>query len=381
MRKTQVALAALALVASTAAMADSVTAYGNVDLTVANGDGGTFVGTAGNYQQSRIGFRGTEDLGGGLKADFNLESGIGNTGGISGGGYVQNFFNRAANVGLSNDVVTLRAGTQISTHILAQITGATGVGGDAALVPGLYIVNGGNLANVGNGGLPSNGFFLPNSISASVNAGGLTFTGQTRAMGKGADKYTAIAVSGSFGGINFAVSHQDKTDFWGRATGYDENAVAILSGLNSKQRNTMIAANTQVGAVTINGIWSMNKTTYTGVGEGSVGDLENHKSKGWLIGASMPIAGALSAGITYAKNTNRNVIGDYEIKTAVVTSGSTELTMPSRMISATLKYDLSKTTWLYGTYTSFDSKAAIADNAGVAGVTKDQIAVGMVKAF
>ena len=373
MKKTQVALAALALVASTAAMADGVTAYGNVDLSVVNADGGTFVGTAGNYQQSRIGFRGTEDLGGGLKADFNLESGIGNTGGIGGGGIGGSFFNRAANVGLSNDTVTLRAGTQISTHILAQITGATAVGGDAALVPGLYIVNGGNLAEVGNAGAPTGGFFIANSISASINAGGLTFTGQTRALGKNADKYTAASVSGSFNGINFSVSHQDMTNGW-TATGTPAFSEDGVVDYNKKQRNTMIAANTEVGVVRINGMWSTNRQSY------DANDWGAFTSKGWLIGASMPLSGSLSAGVTFAKNNSSQDIYGF-VEDSLYLAGKRDVAMATRMVSATLKYDLSKSAWLYGTYTNFNAATAIPDNAGIAGVTKDLISVGMVKAF
>ncbi len=78
MKKSLIALAVLA--ASGAAMAQSsVTMYGVVDLGVAKLDGvstqmsGSSTMNNGN---SRLGVRGVEDLGGGLKASFNLEQGI-----------------------------------------------------------------------------------------------------------------------------------------------------------------------------------------------------------------------------------------------------------------------------------------------------------------
>ncbi len=83
MKKTLIALAA---VVATGAFAQStVTLYGNVDIgygahKTTSRDGTVFTKTAGvmdgSWAGSRLGFRGTEDLGGGLKASFTLEQGI-----------------------------------------------------------------------------------------------------------------------------------------------------------------------------------------------------------------------------------------------------------------------------------------------------------------
>jgi GBP family porin len=72
MKKTQVALAALALVASTAALADGVKVYGTADVSLVNTTNGTFFAGAGNNAGSIFGFTGSEDLGSGLKAAFTL---------------------------------------------------------------------------------------------------------------------------------------------------------------------------------------------------------------------------------------------------------------------------------------------------------------------
>jgi predicted porin len=79
MKQPLIALAVLA--ASSAAMAQSsVTVYGRVDLSVGSQkelDKGSqtklFNGGDGGLTTSRLGFRGVEDLGGGLKAGFKLE--------------------------------------------------------------------------------------------------------------------------------------------------------------------------------------------------------------------------------------------------------------------------------------------------------------------
>jgi len=70
MKKSLIALAALA---STAAFAQSsVTIYGKVDQGFTRAIGADKFSIA-QASGSRLGFRGTEDLGGGLKANFNLE--------------------------------------------------------------------------------------------------------------------------------------------------------------------------------------------------------------------------------------------------------------------------------------------------------------------
>ncbi len=86
MKKLLIATAALAMVAGTAQAQSSVTVYGIIDTgynSLENNDAGTKTTTkgvaagAGEAASSRLGFRGTEDLGGGLKANFVIEQGIG----------------------------------------------------------------------------------------------------------------------------------------------------------------------------------------------------------------------------------------------------------------------------------------------------------------
>ena len=88
MKKSLVALAALAAVSAASAQS-SVTLYGIVDIGYAaqktDLKGGGAIRTTGLNDSAnagnRIGFRGTEDLGGGLKANFVVEQGISPTSG------------------------------------------------------------------------------------------------------------------------------------------------------------------------------------------------------------------------------------------------------------------------------------------------------------
>lgn len=116
-RATRVALsaAALATCASAAHAQSAVTLYGIVDAGVgyvSNISGGKeFLLTNSVMQANRIGFRGTEDLGGGTKAIFVLENGYSTgTGALGQGGAL---FGRQAYVGLKDDRYgTLTAGNQ-----------------------------------------------------------------------------------------------------------------------------------------------------------------------------------------------------------------------------------------------------------------------------
>ncbi len=82
MKKTLLALAVLGAFAGAASAQSSVTIYGQIDQSIAKGNGGTAPGALGVSKAwqvrdggagSRLGFRGNEDLGGGLSAQFLIE--------------------------------------------------------------------------------------------------------------------------------------------------------------------------------------------------------------------------------------------------------------------------------------------------------------------
>jgi len=114
MKKTLIALAAVA--ATGAAFAQSsVTLYGVADLSLADNDvAGTSMQMSGNGTMnngnSRLGVRGVEDLGGGLKAAFNFEQGINAETGATDG----STFQRAANMSLSGGFGTVLMGRTLT---------------------------------------------------------------------------------------------------------------------------------------------------------------------------------------------------------------------------------------------------------------------------
>ena len=140
MKKSLIALAVLA--ASGAAMAQSsVTLYGVLDtgLTYSKGEESVYGMThVGGNVNSRLGFRGVEDLGNGLKATFNLEAGMGVD---DGNNYMDKdsngmAFRRTSTVGLAGNFGEVRLGRELTASYMAvsryDVFGDTGIGASLA---------------------------------------------------------------------------------------------------------------------------------------------------------------------------------------------------------------------------------------------------------
>ena len=106
-KMTRIALAALAVMGATTAMAQSsVTLYGRINTTVEHQKLGDQSTTGLVNNSSRWGMRGSEDLGGGLKAGFVLESGFNSATGAA----ASTFFGRQSEVNLSGNFGMVRLG-------------------------------------------------------------------------------------------------------------------------------------------------------------------------------------------------------------------------------------------------------------------------------
>lgn len=118
MKKSFLALALMSAFSGAAFAQSSVTIYGIADIGVQGvsaGAGKKAMVTSGQEGGSRLGFKGTEDLGGGLKANFILEQGVK----IDTGESDQNgrTFGRTALVGLSGDFGSVNLGRDKTTTL------------------------------------------------------------------------------------------------------------------------------------------------------------------------------------------------------------------------------------------------------------------------
>ena len=162
MKKSLLALAVLGTFASTAFAQTNVTIYGVADVGFSHVDNGAATTNrldSGIQSGSRIGFRGTEDLGGGLSAIFTLENGFN----IDNGTFGQptatgatRLFGRQAFVGLNSGFGALKFGRQnnpIRNAVEAIDPFVIGLAGNAANVFNVY---GDRADNTINYSLPAN---------------------------------------------------------------------------------------------------------------------------------------------------------------------------------------------------------------------------------
>ncbi len=328
MKKTQVALAALALVASTAVLADGVTVYGAFDASIGhanNGKGTYFDGTGSWNPGNNLGFKGTEDLGGGMKIGFQLEAGVGlNNGSVVSGGNgsrTGSLFSRIATVGLSGDFGSLNVGQQLSPFIAAN---AAGTAGNASFFVNRMLMVGFGGASVDasatTSSFPFDGFFIPNSfLYTSPSIGGWTVNAMTTAKAASkdgaiqgpvaSDQYSTVSLGGAIGPINVIGAYQQRKNV---NSGYTLSASMPLTSELSLAANYL---NNDETASSGSGISTGKKIGSTS------------------ISTAYKLSDALTANLQYARNDD---------------TGTAQQTLTSVGVS----YALSKRTMTYASYGS-----------------------------
>jgi len=328
MKKSLIALATLASFAGLASAQSSVTLFGIVDATIAYGHGTVANKTQltnSGYNSSRLGFRGTEDLGGGMSASFWLEAGVNNdngtgaatntnnqsTGGaLAGIGGGQGLtFNRRSTVSLAGGFGEFRLGRDYSPQFwnltVFDPFGTNGVGTTQTLNS---IITGPTAVRASN----AIGYFLPG------NLGG--FYGQLQYyMGENSSNAANSKDGNGFGGR------------FGFANGPFNVALALsktkyLAG-DVQQNN--IAGQWDFGMAKLMGEYSRDKN-------GSV------TGKGGLIGALVPV-GAGEIRVAYST---------YKVDTAG--------TPKTNKLALGYVHNLSKRTALYATIAQVNNKGGAA---------------------
>lgn len=161
-------------------------------------------------QGNRWGLRGTEDLGGGYKAIFVLESGFDvGTGNFQQGG---DLFGRQAYVGISSPYGTITLGRQYDSVVdfIGPITGAVG--------NGTYSLHGNDINNFGNTYRVNNAVKFTTNTYGGFKASGLySFGGVAGSFGT--NSVFSFGGSYGFGGLTAAAAFLKARDpnrsFWG----------------------------------------------------------------------------------------------------------------------------------------------------------------------
>ncbi|CAN5515572.1 porin [soil metagenome] len=264
MNKQLIALAALALVSGMANAQSSVTIYGNVDIGVLTqnhvpASGSSTTVANGGISPSIWGFRGSEDLGNGLKATFNLEGHFYADTGASD----PRLFRRQSNVGLSSATLgTLTLGNQYSPAILAFA--ATDPRGLRENFSGLYswAYNSGALT-AGNNGNNDVGVFLQNAISYSNTFGpvGLaaaySFSETKGAVYSLGATYTGpVILSAAYQSTNLPNTSERMSTIYTVGAGYIMGAfTGKLNYLRGENKNAALIETSKVGVTGVGIDW------------------------------------------------------------------------------------------------------------------------------
>jgi predicted porin len=309
MKKSLIALAVLA--ASGAAMAQSsVTLYGVLDtgLTYSKGDESVYGMThVGGNVNSRLGFRGVEDLGNGLKATFNLEAGMGVDDGtdyFTGNGMA---FRRTSTVGLEGGFGSVRLGRMLTSSYLAvsryDAFNDTGIGGSLAW----------------NG--PQTGY-APRTQNAV--------------------SYTSPVFSGFKIGAEYGFGEQQKardSRYFGMGATYDNGPLSLGLGYDRLNSNTMdgLLAASDLKTVQLGGAYNFGVAKLMAFYKQSkVSNAPKFKTFG--LGVSAPVGAAGEVRASY----NNYKISDDNGK--------------ANQLSLGYVHNLSKRTALYGTYAYIKNK-------------------------
>jgi predicted porin len=345
MKKSLLALAALTAFTGVASAQSSVTLFGVADLNMRNVKNNTAsiksLSTDGNAS-SRLGVRGTEDLGGGLRAGFWLEAGLsldnGTVGGGNGGATANAagtavagnpapsatsgaFFNRRSTVSLIGGFGEIRLGRDYTptfwNHTVFDPFGTNGVASQTNIIsPAPTVAPTGTtqtLVRANN----SVGYFLPSGLGGLYGQI-MIAAGENQPLG---NKYQGFRVGYAAGPVNFAAAY-----------GVTKKAGAMDGDLK---------------AMNLGGSWNLGFMVlmgqYHSYKQSSVNELTN-----MMIGATVPVgAGVVKA--SYGK-TDRTLTGGAE-------PGATQLGLG-------YTHDLSKRTTLYGHFSRVSNDAGLAYTAG-----------------
>ena len=273
MKKSLLALAVLGAFAGVASAQSSVTLYGTVDLNgrwvKADGQDKRLTLSQDGINSSQLGFRGVEDLGGGLKAGFNLLAGVNADTGTTN----SKFFNRRSTISLFSNAGELRLGRDYKPDFWNQTIfdafGTNGLGSSLNVRQGYAGTRSDN----------SIGYFLPS------NLGG--FYGQ--AMVASSDGGTTLdRPSRYYGGrLGFAAGPFDI------AGAYAEQkyrapflicspavcGIPVIAGTNDKQKTWNIGGSWDFGFAKLMGYYDHEK-------------LNDAKEDMWSISGVMPFGQA-----------------------------------------------------------------------------------------
>lgn len=322
MKKSLIAMAVLA--ASGAAMAQSsVTVYGGLDVSIANEKNSTQAGSQGSvaklnnggsgFNTSKIGFKGTEDLGGGLKANFQIETTVSNDAPAA-----TSLGDRQAWVGVSGGFGAIQLGRVWNPYDDARATAND-----------TFNANFASSFNVWRGyqDRTTNGLRYDTPTIAGFTGSVAYSFGEDKTATAKASNQTSFNLNYSNGPIVANLAHQiDKDNNVGAGLFNDLSDLRPAGGTGAgKTTYTLINGSYDLGVAKLIAGYNTVKATAVGV-------AGSNKANEWNLGVEVPFGANLSAAAGYAQS---------KVKESGVESEKT------KGYSLAVKYALSKRTFTY----------------------------------
>lgn len=285
MKKTLLALACASMATLGAHAQSSVEIYGVMDLWVGNAknngsfnDDATAIGAPGVTQvangglgASRLGFRGTEDLGGGLKVMFVAEQRLDpvNGNGLTGG-------DRQSFLGLSGSFGTVTLGNSFTAYDNTQAGAFANF--DSALTPEYFV-----FASAQHTSNPTRQFTYESPEFSGFTFGFSRSIDGSRTLNAGVTAYSLTYANGP---LTAVLAYQS------------ENVDLPVLLDSTASANSDKLSFTRLGATYDLGVADLKIS----LGRGSEGDL---KARDISIGADFPISEALTLSAGYARSTDK----------------------------------------------------------------------------
>ncbi len=329
--KRSVLIAALSTLAAGSAFAQ-VTVYGRLNETIERQKIGSTSSTQLVDNASRLGFKGTEDLGGGLKAFFLIEHGFNADTGTAAGA----FWGRESNVGLEHAAFgKVRLGNMGPTAAYFATADYVSLHNhdNGTSADNLYLYQGGTQLN--------------NAIAYTTPSfGGLVGEVQY-GVGEGAARHTTVlAANYDAGALHLGAGYVNG--------GVASNGISFAKGQEFALRGLY-----ELGALTFGGYYARNEGEATGV-----------KAKRDTVRASVMYT--IGAG---------EVHGNVGLATKVKVNGTSVANSDAKQFTVGYNHNLSKRTKLYGFVTKTDNKAVAGYGSGIAGADLQSVAAGIRHMF
>jgi predicted porin len=381
MKKSLIALAVLAA-SGTSFAQSSVTVWGVVDAAVSRGTSDLnsvtrLVGSG--ISSSQLGFRGTEDLGGGMKANFWLEAGVSNDNGTGGGSTTNNTstgtgatsstsiggtatagtvatngtqgltFNRRSTVSLSGGFGEIRLGRDYTPHFwnwtVYDPFGTNGVGTNRAMLSSVAL--GGTT-----GSTTGTAVRASNSVTYLYNHGAnATYAAGNQGLHAAVQMYYGENVSTS--------TTPNDGDGTGIRVGYNAGPLSAAVGYGQTKFATGNMTMTNFGA-------SYNLGVANLIAQITKDQLGTVKGDGMLLGMTAPMGAGLVRA-SYSTYENKATLAD------------------SQQVAVGYVHNLSKRTRAYVTYANVKNgngaTAALGGATGVANKASSGFDIGMTHSF